>query len=231
MPRRDTRTRLLDVAEGLAQSHGWNGFSFHDLARAVGVKTASIHYHFPTKADLGRELMARYRRGFGERLARIDARARGARAKVRALVGLFRETLATGDRLCLCGMLASDYATLPAEVRPEVRGFFADSERWLARVIDEGRRAGAFRPAGSAARAAAAFFSALEGAMIAARAFGDGRRLAAAGDWLLGAIAGPNGTGKGTSGRTGSWPSTRRSSKRSSGSSSATSAPRSTRRR
>ncbi len=183
-----TYAQLLDAAEELAQTRGYNAFSYRDLAKVVGIRTASIHYYFPAKADLGRDLMARYRGRFIFALGKIESETREPRRRLERFVDLFETTLRRGDRLCLCGMLATEYATLPSAVKVEVRRFFDESEAWLARVIEEGARAGAFAPRGTSADAARTFFSGLEGAMISARTFGDGRRLASAGRWLVDAL-------------------------------------------
>jgi TetR/AcrR family transcriptional repressor of nem operon len=188
---KDTRTSLLDVAQGLAQTRGFNGFSFHDLARAVGIRTASVHHHFSTKEDLARELMARYRDEFGQKLRSIAESSASSRVRLQAFHAVFRDTLKRGNRLCLCGMLASEYTTLPASVQQEVRRFYDDTERWLARTLTEGRRKGELEFTASAGMAAKAFLATLEGAMIAARTFEDERRLEQAGDWLLNAIVKP----------------------------------------
>lgn len=187
MPESARRTRLLDIAQELVQTRGFNAFSFRDLAARVRLRAPSIHHHFPSKADLGRELMARYRVRFGERLAEIG-RARDPRRRLIRFVGLFRETFRLGDRLCLCGMLATEYATLPRPVRAEVTAFYRDAEAWLARVFAAGRAEDRLRFGGSPASAARMFFNALEGAMIAARAFKDEKRLTSAGNWLIKAL-------------------------------------------
>jgi TetR/AcrR family transcriptional regulator, transcriptional repressor for nem operon len=186
---RDTRTQLLDVAQALAQDVGYGGFSYHDLAREVGISTASIHHHFPPKEDLGRAVMERYRARFASALAAIDATARHGTDRLQGFVDLFAATLAAGDKLCLCGMLASEHAKLPRAVQEEVRLFFRESEAWLARTLDDGRRRGEFHYAGDAAEVACTFFSALEGAMISARTFGEHRRLTNAGAQLVAMIS------------------------------------------
>ncbi len=183
-----THDVLLDHAQQLAQTVGYNAFSFRHLAKRMRIKTASVHYHFPTKADLGREMMARYREQFIGRLVKIDAAVKEPRRKLEAFAALFQRALAA-DRLCLCGTLATEFATLPRVVQREVRRTFEESEAWLARVLDEGRRAKALSFAGPAARTARTLFSALEGAMIAARTFGDPRRLAEAARWMVDAVA------------------------------------------
>ena len=50
---RGTASRILDVAERLAQTQGYNGFSYADIAAELGITKASLHYHFASKADLG----------------------------------------------------------------------------------------------------------------------------------------------------------------------------------
>ena len=123
MPTARTRDALLDVAQEFAQTRGYNDFSFRDLSKRVRVKTASIHYWFPTKGDLGRELMKRYHQRFMAALAAIDGRRWRAKQKLLAFAGLFRAALVQGDRMCLCGMLATEFATLPREVQEEVKAF------------------------------------------------------------------------------------------------------------
>jgi len=194
----DTRNELLDRGQALAQRHGYNGFSFSDLAVEIGIKTASIHYHFPTKADLGKALMARYRERFMARLAIIDLEQSDARRKLEQFAGLFEETLAAGGKLCLCGMLASEYETLPDLVRVEVRAFFDACELWLVNVLKQGRAAKLFNFAGSGMETAQMLLSSLEGAMVTARTFGDMRRLTNARHWLLDAIAGASATSRGS---------------------------------
>jgi len=180
-----TRVALLDLAQDLAQTRGFNAFSYRDLAAGVGVRTASIHHHFPTKADLGREVMARYRERFRGYLETIEAETTSGRRRLEEFAELFRITLSKGNRLCLCGMLAAEYATLPAPMQREVKRFYEETETWLARVLEEGRTAKHFSYAGPSAPIARAYFAALEGAMIAARTFDDESRLLRAAQWFL----------------------------------------------
>ena len=98
----DTARRLMDAAQDLIQERGYNAFSFKDLAERIGSRTASIHYHFPTKADLGVALMERDLEGLDESLAHIDASAKRPRTRLKALVKLYSETESAGA-ICLCG--------------------------------------------------------------------------------------------------------------------------------
>ncbi|MBA3805921.1 MAG: TetR/AcrR family transcriptional regulator, partial [Acidobacteria bacterium] len=131
-----TAERIMDAAQRMVQTRGYNAFSYADISALVGIRKASIHYYFPSKKDLGKELVARYRAGFRDKLDQMDNKTDDSRRKLKAYAQLYLDALRDEDRMCLCGMLASDIATLPEEVRREVVDFFADNEAWLAKTLD-----------------------------------------------------------------------------------------------
>jgi TetR/AcrR family transcriptional repressor of nem operon len=164
-----TADRILDVAEGLLQRRGYHAVSYSDLADALDLTTAAIHYHFPSKADLGQALVARYRRVNAQKRAAIVARTEDLRGRLRAYVALYANILEDGG-FCLCGGLAAAESTLPEAVQREVRRFFADQEDWLTTIIAEGET----DPAGlngceTPREVAALFLAAVEGAMLTSR--------------------------------------------------------------
>ncbi len=185
----DTATRILDSAETLVQTRGFNGFSYADVAAELAVTTASLHYHFPGKAELGRALIRRYSTRFTASLAGIDAATGHAPAKLEAYAQLYAGVLRE-HRMCLCGMLAAEYQTLPEPMRAAVLGFFDENESWVERVLADGRDAGTLAFAGAPREAAQLVVSALEGAMLVARPYGDSRRFETAARWLLAGFAG-----------------------------------------
>jgi len=163
-----TAGRILDTAERLVQVRGFNAFSYADIAAALGIQKASLHHHFATKAELGLALVARYRQRFGAALSRIDAGSGDAAARLARYADLYRAVLKR-KRMCLCGMLATDAATLPRGMRESVAEFFADNEAWLARLLGAGRAAGELAFDGDAQPQAAFVVSSFEGAMLVAR--------------------------------------------------------------
>lgn len=177
----DTRTRLLDTAQALVQRVGANAMSFADLSAAVGVRKASIHHHFPTKADLLVALIDRYDGYFLGLLRDIQhSRSTGA-GKIARYAGLFESTLKTGDgdRACPCGMLGAEVSTLSPEATEKLRSFYQANVRAVAAMLDEGRRDGSLDFAGSPEELAWLLFSMLEGALLVARVEGGAKRLAA----------------------------------------------------
>jgi TetR/AcrR family transcriptional repressor of nem operon len=180
----DTRGRVLDIAERLVQSRGFNGFSYADIAAELKITTASLHYHFAGKAELGRALIARYAERFFEALTTIDAGPSSAREKLRAYADLYADVL-QGQRLCLCGMLAAEYHTLPDAMRESVVSFFDENEVWLAKILQQGRETGELDFNGTPEEAARMIIYGLEGAMLVARPYGGVARFHSAAEQLL----------------------------------------------
>jgi TetR/AcrR family transcriptional repressor of nem operon len=183
-----TATRILDVAERLVQARGFNGFSYADVAEDLGISKAALHYHFPGKAELGEALIERYAARFADALVEVDAREPDARAKLTAYAHLYADVF-QDERMCLCGMLAADYATLPERMRRRVVRFFDDNEVWLGHVLEEGRTAGTLRFTGSEREVARTIVSGLEGAMLVARPYGDPARFQTIADLLIDGLA------------------------------------------
>jgi len=148
---------ILDAAESRARLAGYNGFSFRDLAEDVGITSASVHYHFPTKEDLAEALTQRYVDRTAEYLG--DPAALRPRAAVKHLGAMFIRANETEDRMCLCGLLAAESGGLPPPVRPRVAAFFDLLVRWLEVAL---------RPAASAPRALE-IVAAFEGGLLIAR--------------------------------------------------------------
>jgi TetR/AcrR family transcriptional repressor of nem operon len=187
-PAPTTADQILDVAERLIQTRGFNGFSYADISAALGITKASLHYHFPTKGELGRRIVVRYTEGFRAAFAEIDASEAPAPEKLRRYARLYADVV-RDERMCLCGMLAAEHQTLPAAMRDELRVFFAVNEEWLASVVEAGRAAGVLRFEGDSREVARLLLSLFEGAMLVARPYADPGRFEAAANLLLETLA------------------------------------------
>ena len=189
-PRTETKTatRILDVAERLVQVRGFNGFSYADIAAELHVTRASLHYHFASKAVLGEALIARYAARFASALARIDGELADTTAKLDAYVDVYADVLQR-KRMCLCGILAAEYPTLPSPMRGAVTRFFDDNEAWLTTVLERGRADGSLSFEESPGEAANMLVSGLEGAMLVARPYGDLGRFRSVARCLLASLS------------------------------------------
>jgi TetR/AcrR family transcriptional regulator, transcriptional repressor for nem operon len=186
--RTDTAQRILDAAEQLAQVRGFNAFSYAHIAAELGITKASLHYHFSSKAELGQALIARYSDRFVHALAEIDSQPATAPAKLAAYADLYAAQLRS-QRMCLCGMLAAEYETLPKPITESLVAFFDTNEDWLEGVLEQGRAEGSLTFDGDARDAARMIISGLEGAMLIARPYREPERFQATAGALLAGFA------------------------------------------
>ena len=168
----DTPQKILDVAERLVQTRGFYGFSYADIAVELQITKAALHYHFPNKAELGRALVARYTDRFADALARADDSGLDPLGRLATYAQIYIEVLRRG-RMCLCGMLAAEYQTLPMPVKHAVMEFFERNETWLADLLESGLRDQSLRFGGTPQQMARFVVSELEGAMLLARLHDD----------------------------------------------------------
>ena len=106
----DTAERILDTAQALAQVRGYNGFSYADISAELAITKPSIHYHFPSKAELAEALVVRYRQRFAAARQEAGDAAAGARERLAGYARLYAEVFTDGGRMCLCGVFAADAA-------------------------------------------------------------------------------------------------------------------------
>ncbi len=164
-----TAERVVDAAEGLIQARGYNGFSYDDVARLVGIKKPSIHHHFATKSELAAVVAQRYTHRFKELLLQIEGSSVKAAERLSAYAALFEKTFSTDKHLCVCGMLGAESSSLPDMVNHEVERFFDVNLDWLTQIADDGQRAGQLTSKLSPQHIAETYLSLLEGAMVVGR--------------------------------------------------------------
>jgi len=162
----DSVTRILNIAEVRMRRVGYNAVSFRDIAAEMGIKSASLHYHFPKKENLGAALVQRYSENFMALLnTRTDSITDPAE-KIAAFTRIYRDSLGENQMICLCAMLGAENSSLPDGVSTEVRAAIADQINWLARQ---------YQAIGQADPVAAAqtMIALLQGAMIQSGLYGN----------------------------------------------------------
>ena len=167
---KDRREAILAAARATGQARGYGGLSFRDLAAEVGIRSASLHYHFPTKADLGAAVARRYWEDSKARLDALWEECGDPAACLARYPALFRRALVDENRMCLCGFMAAEHDDLPEAVRAEVRAFADIHVAWLLKVL---RAGGPAADAGATERRARAIFAAIGGAQLMARGRAD----------------------------------------------------------
>jgi TetR/AcrR family transcriptional repressor of nem operon len=133
----NAREAILEAAKGAAQTHGYSGINFRSIADAVGIKNASIYYHFSSKADLGAAVARRYREDTVSVLEALRGENPDPIRCLQAYPGIFRTSLENGNRLCLFSFMAAEHQDLPEEVKSEVLAFADINVAWLTKVLSD----------------------------------------------------------------------------------------------
>lgn len=180
----NTAQRILDIAERLVQTRGFNSFSYADIASELGVTKASLHYHFPSKGDLGNKLVVRYEATLLSALAAIDREVSDPVEKLQHYAGIYAAVL-RNSRMCCCGVLTAEYSTLPSPMQTALRHYFDENERWLSAVLQAGRVEGKLVFNGEPADTARLMIASFEGANMIAYSYGDPKRFEQAASLLL----------------------------------------------
>ena len=161
---------ILAEARRIAQAHGYNGMNVRELADRVGIKPASIYYHFASKADLGAAVARRYWEDAAADLDAIHAEEEGPRASLRRYPEVFRRSLASENRLCLGSFMSAEHHDLPEAVMREVQTFTDVNVAWLGRMLVLAEIVGSTVAAEARARA---IFASIAGAQLMARSRSD----------------------------------------------------------
>ncbi len=169
----DTREALLNTAEQAVRRWGYNGFSYGDLSTKVGIRKASIHYHFPKKEDLALALIVRYRKAVFIMLEAIATQHKPAGQQLTEFINIYRQALGGCDTLCLCVALSSGPDSLNKDILSEITKFQTEAKAWLTSVFELGRSDKTITYVTDPAKDAAACLALMQGAQLVARAGGD----------------------------------------------------------
>jgi TetR/AcrR family transcriptional regulator, transcriptional repressor for nem operon len=176
--RSETAEQILDLAQTLIQTRGYSAFSYQDIADSLGIRKASIHYHFHSKTDLGIAVVDRYVERFGAGLVAIsEDQSQPSMAMLDFYVEPYVAYAKTPDRVCLSGALAGEILALPPELRSRVDGFFRTHQTWLTGILKRGVARGEFKLPAPASKVARLLFGALQGALLVKRTTGDASQL------------------------------------------------------
>jgi TetR/AcrR family transcriptional repressor of nem operon len=166
-----TAERIKYLAEGYIRNRGYNSFSFREIADEIGIKSASVHYHFPTKGDLAAAVARRYSERFFEQLGDPQDSTVVPKILIQRYIGAFRHALVKERKVCLCGMLGAEAESLPEPVLEETQRFFQTNLHWLTTVWS--RYLNKTRTEPAVQNRAAHMLAALQGALIVARTLDD----------------------------------------------------------
>lgn len=179
-----TSEKILQCAQTLIVAGGYNGFSYADIAKVIGIRNASIHHHFPSKAILVQTMVGQYRQAAQAGIAAMERSLPDPMDLLRGYTGYWEGCIDDpASSFCVCALLAVEMPVLPEEIAVEVTAYFRGLSAWLTSVFERGRQQGSLRLSATPREEAEMFMAAVHGALLSARAYGDAR--------MFGAIVNP----------------------------------------
>lgn len=167
---RHTKEQILDIAENFLRDRGYNGFSYKDVSKSLGIRNASVHYHFPTKTDLGVAIIRRATARIESWAQSLESQGLGHAEKLDQLCLRFKSFVECEQQVCLGGALQTDFKTIPDEMKKETREFASSILGWLEGLLQDGREKEVFNFPGEARDQALLIVAGLQGAVQLVRA-------------------------------------------------------------
>ncbi|HET9767305.1 MAG TPA: TetR/AcrR family transcriptional regulator [Thermoanaerobaculia bacterium] len=166
----ETRERILHLAKDILLRRSFHSFSYQDLADGIGIRKASIHYHFPSKEDLGVALIERIGAAMRRFAVELSEKHRPPEERLIAFFRVMRGLLDEGNKICVFGVLGAEFNALPPRMQAAYAELLEAQQKWLARVLERGRERGVFAFAGTPDEEALIVSSTVQGALQIARA-------------------------------------------------------------
>jgi TetR/AcrR family transcriptional repressor of nem operon len=166
----DTKNKILDLAENLLLSRGYNGFSYKNISSALGIKNASIHYHYPSKPDLGVAVIRRARHQFKTWIQFLSEQKIPFGDVLDQFFGVYIHFMNSGNNICMGGTLETDFNTLPLEMQEETRAYIGELIQWMTEIFSAGCEQGVFSFPGNPEDKAMQVLASLQGAVQMVRA-------------------------------------------------------------
>jgi TetR/AcrR family transcriptional repressor of nem operon len=169
------KEKLIRIATDTVQRAGVHSITMRDLGSTAGIRSSSVMYHFENKNGLLQQISSSYLHNFFEQLEKIKTTIDNPGERLQSLVDLFDESLNT-KKMCLCGMMAAEFANLDNKSQVTIKLFFTRLEEWVAtQLLDAKANPGS----------APLIVSSLEGAMLLDRMDNDSVRLKTVREWII----------------------------------------------
>jgi TetR/AcrR family transcriptional regulator, transcriptional repressor for nem operon len=137
----DTRAEIIKIADGFIREKSYHAFSFSDISQQINIRNASIHYHFPSKTDLGIAII----RDHQEKLAKLieQSEAKNALEKMQSFLTIY-SAARKDNQICLVGSLVTDFYTVDSRIQSELKKLAGHILLWVTQILEEGKADGLF---------------------------------------------------------------------------------------
>jgi TetR/AcrR family transcriptional repressor of nem operon len=131
-----TREQIITLTDALIRDYGYNAISFYHIAQKLKIKNASIHYHFPTKTDLGLALLETHTQRLHQLIE--STKEKDSRTKIKAFLSIY-DAIHKEGRVCLVGSLATDLKTVEPKMSKALKIFAHEILEWVTIILKEGK--------------------------------------------------------------------------------------------
>ncbi|MFV1983763.1 MAG: TetR/AcrR family transcriptional regulator [Thiohalomonadales bacterium] len=162
-----TKDKILEFTSIVLQERGYNGFSYSHISKQLGIRNAAIHYHFPTKADLGVAMIQCYQSQFGSWLAYNELQYTHQYEKLfEAYIAISRSFIKKQNAICPLAVLEANYSVFPENMQKLTQILSKDIRSWFTQILTAGRKTSVFKFDGSPENKSILILAALHGASM-----------------------------------------------------------------
>lgn len=165
----DTRAEIMTLGEQLIRTKGYHAFSYADIAKALGIKNAAIHYYFATKCDLGTAIIQKA-------IQQVHTSADEWKklpedVQFKKIIKTYFNSHEKG-MVCLMGALSAAYDTLPLPMQVQLKEMGIAIIDWVTRCLNTGKKKGLFQFKESAQDKATLLVSNMLSSLLLSRVIG-----------------------------------------------------------
>ncbi|WP_338792652.1 TetR/AcrR family transcriptional regulator [Bernardetia sp. Wsw4-3y2] len=169
----DTREKIVYLGEALFQQFGYNGFSYKHISEKLGIKNAAIHYHFPSKEDLGVAIITHSRNRLERWKEKMDTLDISPTEKLEQYIeGMYGWQIEKGNRICLVAATGTDFFSIPEKMQQQAQSLGYFIRKIYTEILEEGLEKGEFQFVGETKYQALNILLTLQGSLMIARLHG-----------------------------------------------------------
>src|SRR5260370_11290707 len=138
-----TRKAILDSCLQLFAKHGFSTTSIDDIAGAVGITKGAVYWHFTSKKELFEAILEQIRTRWQEVVQHPLSKETSPITRLETLFTCYQTLFTEAPDICL--FLQRILLEQHKEFSPQVARVFAQTARFISRILDDGKAQGLFR--------------------------------------------------------------------------------------
>lgn len=167
------KQQIIELSADLLREKGFSGFSYQDLAKALGINKASVHHHFPQKVDLGLALCGWTQEWLQQGFEHFDASSQSPSERLNHYLATAARHTFNEQKICPVSALSSELVRLPPLMQQRLAELAEFELNWIEQVINAAQQAEELKKMASPKDMAQLFVHSCKGALYYGRLEGD----------------------------------------------------------